>query len=88
MSFCFQQNGGTAANGGSRVFRLSGQSNESGVSGVRGGAGSCHSGGSGSSQGSLDHLEESGYSSTVNVHEMLEQGLAVSSFSRISSESK
>lgn len=52
--------------------RLSGQSYESGVSGVS----SSSRQSSGSSQGSLDHLEESGYSSTVNVHELLQQGLS------------
>jgi len=36
---------------------------------------------SGSSQGSFNDLEESGYSSSVNVHDMLEQGLSVRSFS-------
>lgn len=59
----------------SRQNRLSGQSCESGVSSSRQ---SYHS--SSSSQGSLDHLEESGYSSTVNVNELLQQGLSVLNF--------
>ena len=54
--------------------RLSGQSYESGVSSRQ----SYHSGSS-SSLGSLDRLEESGYSSTVNVHELFQAGLPVSS---------
>jgi len=33
---------------------------------------------SSSSLGSLDRLEESGYSSTVNVHELFQAGLTVS----------
>lgn len=73
--------------------RLSGQSCESGVSssssrqsyhsgsggvnGVSGGPPSSSSNGSSSSQGSLDRLEESGYSSTVNVCELMQQGLPV-----------
>jgi hypothetical protein len=72
--------------------RLSGQSCESGVSssssrqsyhsgsginGVSGGPPSSSSNGSSSSQGSLDRLEESGYSSTANVHELLQQGHSV-----------
>jgi len=58
--------------------RLSGQSCESGVSSSS--RQSYHSGtstGSSSSQGSLDRLEESGYSSTVNVHDLMRQGRSV-----------
>ena len=42
--------------------------------------GHASSNGSSSSQGSLDRLEESGYSSTVNVHELIQQGLAVRAY--------
>ena len=61
--------------------RLSGQSYESGVSGVSvtsSSRQSYHSNSSSSSLGSLDRLEESGYSSTVNVHELFQAGLSVS----------
>ena len=62
--------------------RLSGQSYESGVSGVSvtSSRQSYHSNSSSSSLGSLDRLEESGYSSTVNVHELFQAGLSVSTF--------
>ena len=52
--------------------RLSGQSYESGVSSRQ----SYHSNSS-SSVGSLDRLEESGYSSQVNVAELFQAGLPV-----------
>ena len=63
--------------------RLSGQSYESGVSGVSvtSSRQSYHSNSSSSSLGSLDRLEESGYSSTVNVHELFQAGLSVSTHS-------
>ncbi|XP_074649443.1 uncharacterized protein LOC141904707 isoform X3 [Tubulanus polymorphus] len=74
--------GGSAAMFDSRVLhnyvnvqiaqhRLSGQSYESGVSSRQ----SYHSNSS-SSLGSLDRLEESGYSSQVNVAELVQQGMA------------
>ncbi len=59
--------------------RLSGQSYESGVSGVTGSSRQSYHSNSSSSLGSLDRLEESGYSSTVNVHELFQAGLSVSS---------
>lgn len=53
--------------------RLSGQSYESGVSSRQ----SYHSTSS-SSLGSLDRLEESGHTSTINVHQLLSAGVSVS----------
>ena len=52
--------------------RLSGVSYESGHSHKS------YCSNSSSSVGSLDRLEESGYSSAVNVHELFQSGLAVS----------
>jgi len=79
---CCKQMACHACNGGiQQQHRLSGQSYESGVSSSS--RQSYHSGassGSSSSQGSLDRLEESGYSSTINVHELMRQGRAVRCF--------
>jgi hypothetical protein len=66
--------------GSQQQHRLSGQSYESGVSGVSGASSfssarqSYHSNSS-SSLGSLDRLEESGYASTINVHNLFQAGL-------------
>lgn len=57
----------------SSQHRLSGQSYESGVSSRQ----SYHSTSS-SSLGSLDRLEESGYTSTINVAELFHAGMQVS----------
>ena len=76
---CYKQTACHACNGGlQQQHRLSGQSCESGVSSSS--RQSYHSGtstGSSSSHGSLDRLEESGYSSAISVHELLRQGRSV-----------
>jgi len=76
---CWKQMACHACNGGiQQQHRLSGQSYESGVSSSsRQSYHSSASTGSSSSQGSLDRLEESGYSSTINVHELMRQGRSV-----------
>lgn len=59
----------------SRQSYHSGSGGANVVGGSGSGGGGQTSNGSSSSQGSLDRLEESGYSSTVNVHELLQQGV-------------